>query len=495
LRLTDGSFYGFEGCIEDIGSCEGSCTHVWNYAYALPFLFPKLERSMRDLDFQYNQREDGRMSFRLMLPVGRGKSDFTACADGQFGGVLKAYRDWKLSGNEDWLRSHWGTIKRNLSYAWAETNEDRWDADRDGVLEGRQHHTLDMELFGPNAWLNGYYLAALKAGAEMAAYFGEEETAKLYLELFEKGKAWTDKHLFNGEYYYQHVELNDRSLLEQFDSSQSLFGEGCVKAYWNEEAGEIKYQIGEGCSIDQVSAQWHANMIGLGEIFDREQTRKALASIYKYNFKISMRHEVNTWRNFSLNDEGGLLICTWPEGKYRPAVPLTYASETMTGFEYQAAAHMLQEGFIDKGLSVVRAIRDRFDGEKRNPWNEFECGSNYARSMASYSLLTALGGFEFDMRSGHIGFTPIINQDHFRCIWSLDSGWGVFTSEAGVLSVQVLRGELRLQSFASGLLSSRKVVCVQCEGEEMAYQNKEHTVWLKELAMLKAGQSLKVMTE
>lgn len=94
LRLEDGSFYGFEGCHPDAGCCEGSCTHVWNYAYALPFLFPDLERSMRDLDFRYNQDEDGGMAFRLMLPLGRERWRFRPCADGQFGGVIKTYRDW-----------------------------------------------------------------------------------------------------------------------------------------------------------------------------------------------------------------------------------------------------------------------------------------------------------------------------------------------------------------------------------------------------------------
>lgn len=87
LRLEDGSFYGFEGCAPTEGCCEGSCTHVWNYAYALPYLFPDLERSMRDLEYRYSQREDGSMAFRLMLPPGRERYDFRACVDGHMGGV------------------------------------------------------------------------------------------------------------------------------------------------------------------------------------------------------------------------------------------------------------------------------------------------------------------------------------------------------------------------------------------------------------------------
>lgn len=464
LRLTDGSFYGFEGCIEDIGCCEGSCTHVWNYAYAMPFLFPKLERSMRDLDFRYNQRDDGRMSFRLMLPLGRERMDFRACVDGQFGGVVKAYRDWKICGDDGWIKSNWTAVKKSIEYAWTQSNEDKWDMDKDGVIEGRQHHTLDMELFGPNSWLNGFYLAALKAGAEIAEYLGEVQTAREYMELFERGKKWTDENLFNGEYYFQKLQLADKTALVKYSTANSLFGEDAVSAYWNNEAEEIKYQIGEGCVIDQVVAQWHANLCGLGEIFDRLQTKTALKNIYRYNFVENMRDTANTWRLFSLNDEGGLIICSWPKGKSRPAIPLTYSTETMTGFEYQAAAHMLQEGMLEEGLTIVSAIRDRYDGEKRNPWNEIECGSNYARSMASYSLLLALSGFEYDMTEEMIGFNPYqTSEDGFKCFWSLASGWGIFETERNKVIIKVLYGKLSVKKIHLPFVKDVTIVSVSTE--------------------------------
>jgi non-lysosomal glucosylceramidase len=477
LRLEDGSFYGWEGCGCDSGCCEGSCTHVWNYAYALPFLFPKLERSMRDLDFRHNMREDGGMVFRMQLPVGRERGVFRPCADGQFGGVLKAYRDWKISGDTEWLKGHWEAIKKNIAFAWSPTNEDGWDADKDGVLEGRQHHTLDMELFGPNSWLTGFYLGALKAAGEMADFLGDKPAAAEFSGLFIKGKAWADTHLFNGEYYMQKIDLKDKRLLERYDSGTSLFGDSTLSAYWNEEALEIKYQIGEGSAIDQVLAQWHANLSGLGEIYRPDQVKKALGAIYKYNYKRSFRDFFNPCRLYSMNDEGGVVICDWPEGVYKPVVPTPYCEETMYGFEYQAAIHMIQEGMVEEGLEIVRVIRSRFDGEKRNPWNEFECGSNYARSMASYALLNALSGFSYDMVKGRIGFKPVISgyretdetesvlvgqmrmekdsQPHsaqsgqmqlnrterahmepygkmlpadeaFQCFWSLDAGWGTY---------------------------------------------------------------------
>src|SRR5690606_9577809 len=158
LRLEDGTFYGWEGCHEDAGSCEGSCTHVWNYQQVVPFLFPDLERSMRAADYRYNQREgSGAMAFRLALPPGIGIADSRPCVDGQFGNVLKTYRDWKLSGGLEWLKALWPRIRAAIEFAWHPENDDRWDPGKSGVVTGRQHHTLDMELFGASSWLNGFY--------------------------------------------------------------------------------------------------------------------------------------------------------------------------------------------------------------------------------------------------------------------------------------------------------------------------------------------------
>ena len=466
LRLTDGSFYGFEGLRPTEGCCEGSCTHVWNYAYALPFLFPRLERSMRDLDFTYNQRPDGGMGFRLHLPLGEERSPFRPCVDGQFGGVIKTYRDWKICGDSDWLRRHWPAVKKSIEFAWADSNEDQWDADRDGVLEGRQHHTLDMELFGPNSWLTGFYLGALKAGAEMAEHLGERDTAAEYRGLFERGRQWVDRHLFNGAWYHQQIDVRDRSILERFLPSDP----DIIETYWNDEAGEIKYQIAEGSEIDQLNAQWHANLCGLGDLFDPAQRRTALRSLYRNNFKSTMRDFFNACRIYCMNDEGGLVISDWPDGAYRPVVPLPYAGETQNGYEYQAAILMIQEGLIDEGLTAVAAIRDRYDGARRNPWNEFECGSNYARSMAAWSLVLAFSGFEYDMVHGMIGFDPLQAPEHgYRTIWSLDSGWGTFAMTPGRLVLTVLAGELTLASMRVPAARAGAVTAVAIESAALQH--------------------------
>lgn len=465
LRLENGEFYGWEGIWEKRGSCEGSCTHVWNYAYALPFLFPSLERSMRELDYRYNMGDDGDMMFRLQLPLGHSRDDFRACADGQFGGIIKVYREWKISGDDDWLASIWPQAKKTLDFAWSPHNKDQWDPDKTGVLWGRQHHTLDMELFGPNSWLTGFYLAALKAASEIESYLGNKVASKEYFDLFEKGRAWVDEHLFNGEYYYHQIDLKDESILDIYhrqekDVNAHNHPRSVYNSYWSDEHQELKYQIGEGSSIDQVISGWHANLCGLGDIFDKSQTQKALQALYQYNFKNQMGSHYNPCRLYSLYDEKGIVICDWPESAYKPIVPVPYSEETMNGFEYQSAIHMIQEGMVKEGMEIITAIRERYDGYKRNPWNEFECGNNYARSMASYGLLLAFSGFSYHMAYQRLGFNPIMTDDTFKSFWSIDGGWGQFEVTPKAIYLTLLFGQLTLQELTLPFIDSMTNVAI-----------------------------------
>lgn len=502
LRLEDGTFYGWEGCHPDAGCCEGSCTHVWNYAQALPFLFPALERSMREADYHYNLRPDGGMPFRLQLPLGSGQWDFRPCADGQFGGVMKTYRDWKVCGDTEWLRKVWPAVKSSLEFAWNPENSDRWDPEQTGVLWGRQHHTLDMELFGPNSWLSSMYLGALKAAAEMADALGEIDCALLYRKIFERGKAWVDEHLFNGEYYIQRIDLNDESILDGYSDDAVLQGGSTHNAYWTAEHGEIKYQIAEGSSIDQVLGQWHADLYGLGEILDPVQVAAAGAAIYRYNYIPVMRDVYNPCRIYCLNDEGGLVICAWPEGAQKPVIPAPYSQETMNGFEYAAAGHMIKHGLVEEGMTCIRAIRHRYDGERRNPWNEFECGSNYARSMASYALLNVFSGFEFDLTQDTVGFDPIVNQaawdgvSDFRTFWSLAPGWGEFelsgSHSTPHAALRVHYGTLPLRVLRLPSWAAHPPQTVEVAGTPVDFTWDGAAIRLDAVVTLRAGEALRI---
>ncbi len=291
------------------------------------------------------------------------------------------------------------------------------------------------------------------------------------------------------------VDLKDRSILEKFGGAagSSLHGDDVIAAYWNDEVDEIKYQIAEGSEIDQVNAQWHANICGLGDIFDPVQRRTALRSMYRYNFKKTMRGFFNPCRIYSLNDEGGLVISEWPEGKYRPVVPLPYSGETQNGYEYQAAILMIQEGLIDEGMEAIKAIRDRYDGEKRNPWNEFECGSNCARSMASFALIPAFSGFEFDMVKGMIGFNPIgPSVEDYRTFWSLDSGWGTFEMTLGSSELNVLHGELRISTLRIPDSMKDRIRDIALGGQPIRWSRKDRDVHFPETITIGERQSLHI---
>lgn len=472
-RLENGEFYGFEGTFENIGSCEGTCTHVYSYAYALCFLFPNLERGLRETEFKYDlDKNTGRMNFRTKLPLGRREMRRPHCLDGQMLTVLKSYREWKICGDDNWLKDNWKNIKKALEYAWNENNYAKWDLNHDGVLEGQMHHTLDTDLFGPSSWLEGLYILALKAGSQMAKYLHEEDKANEYLSLYEEGYEYIKNNLFNGEYFIQKIDLNDKSYIEEFE----------CPSYWYDEGEELKYQIGEGCEIDQMLAQWHSNIVGLGEIFDKNQMDISLKSIMKYNYKESLREYTNLWRVYALNDESGVIICEYPNGKIRPKIPVQYTQECMTGFEYALAGLLISEGFIHDGLKIVKFVRERYDGEKRNPWNEIECGGNYARCMSSYALLPIFSGFVFDMPNKKIGFSPILDGD-CKFFWSLDGAYGLYERNGQDHILTIISGGIKLSTFTLGNISN--VANVLCDDKPILFEQKGNDICFDEILIKK----------
>ncbi|NOY80039.1 MAG: hypothetical protein GXP31_03440 [Kiritimatiellaeota bacterium] len=437
LRFEDGAFWGWEGCSDRSGCCPGSCSHVWNYAQALAWLFPALERSVREQHFALNMDPDsGRMCFRQSLPPGSpcNIAGFHPAADGQLGGILKVFREWKISGDNEWLRRVWPTCRRSLEFAW-----EYWDADRDGVIEGVQHNTYDNEFWGPNPMIGTFYLGALRAGAEMARFLGESERARDYDRLFESGRRWIEEHLFNGRWY--------RQIINPEAGRHSAHPSGHLH-----EGEQIpRYQFGEGCLSDQLIGEWYAAMLGLGPLLDPEHVRTALKSIFKHNWKPDLSDHACLLRAYALAKEAGLLLCTWP-GVESPPYPFWFSSEVWCGIEYQVAAHMIWEGLQAQGMSIVKGVRDRHNGLRRNPYNEFECGHHYSRSLASYALLGAFAGFRYDGSRGHVRFAPQWRPEDFRCFFSVGSGWGVFvqTRKRGVAEVriEIEEGELFVRCLA-----------------------------------------------
>jgi uncharacterized protein (DUF608 family) len=437
FRTADGEFHGFEGCNDHRGCCHGSCTHVWNYEQATAYLFPTLAHSLRESEFLRNTDANGLMGFRSYLPDGKQIWQMAA-ADGQMGCLIKLYRDWKLSGDTDWLRRLWPNAKRALEFAWIENG---WDGNRDGVAEGVQHNTYDVEFYGPNPLCGIYYLGALRAGEEMARTLGDTDSAAEYHRLFENGSRWFDQNLFNGEFYIQKVEGRPESQIPP----GVRIGMGAGNTL------KPDYQMGDACLVDQLVGQHLAHVAGLGYLVDEEHVRKTLKSIFKYNYKSDLSEHLGLERTFALNDEGAVLIATYPHGS-RPEIPFPYFGEVMTGFEYQLAAHMIYEGMLTEALTVVESIRRRYDGERRNPWNEAECGHHYARAMASWAALVGLSGFRYSAPQRELTLMPRTRRQAFRCFWSVPSGWGSFTHtlkpQGQSVQVQVAEGSIAVERLA-----------------------------------------------
>jgi uncharacterized protein (DUF608 family) len=412
FRTRDGEFHGFEGVNDKLGCCFGNCTHVWNYETATAFLFPSFARSLRQAAFGYSMDDAGAMHFRQLLPDGKQRSGFAA-ADGQMGQIIHAYLDWRLSGDIDWLRQIWPRIRKALEFAWVPGG---WDANRDGVMEGVQHNTYDVEFYGPNPQCGIYYLGALRAAEEMARAVGERGLADEYRRLFQSGSEWIDSNLFTGAYYIQKVRGWPKDQIAP--SLRSTMGSD------NTEAPQ--YQVGGGCLVDQLVGQYLAEVAGLGPLLKPAHIHAALQSIRRYNYKRTLFDHNSVQRIFALNDESALVICDYGKSQ-RPRIPFPYYAEVMTGFEYSAATHMIYAGMVQEGVECIGSIRNRYDGERRNPWDEAECGHHYARAMAAWSGVLALSGFDYDGAKQSLAALPRLSVPEFRCFWSTATGWGTFS--------------------------------------------------------------------
>src|SRR5208283_394948 len=441
LRVENGDLWGWEGCFPDAGCCHGSCTHVWNYAQAFAHLYPQLERTLRSLELERSMDENGHVTFRSALPEGPVKHDFHAASDGQLGGIMKVFRDWQISGDLDWLKRMYPLAKRSLDYGIR-----TWDPDHRGGLFEPHHNTYDIEFWGPDGMCTSIYLGALSALSQMAKAVDRAEDAAFYGELAQRCARLMEEQLFNGEYFQQKVEYQGlrntsfATMVAKVDEHSSEM-EQLLK-----REGP-KYQYGSGCLSDGVIGAWMAHMYGIETPLAAEKVRMTLHAIYKNNFKTDLSQHANAQRpGYAMGHEPGLLVCTWPRGG-KPTLPFVYSDEVWTGIEYEVASYLIAEGFVTEGLTIVKALRSRYDGRIRNPWNEYECGNYYARAMASYALLGALSGFRYSAVQRTLWFGPRLSVRPFKTFFSTASGFGVIALDARSLHIQMIEGELQVEKL------------------------------------------------
>ncbi len=438
LRQIDGRLWAWEGCCDTDGCCYGSCTHVWNYAQAICHLFPSLERTFRKTEFNESQNKEGHQTFRSSIPIRPSVHDFYAASDGQLGGIMKIYREWRISGDTDWMSSYWEKTKASLDYCIR-----TWDPGREGVIKEPHHNTYDIEFWGADGMCSSFYLGALMAAIKMG---GELDlNVDEYKELYKKGKTYIEDRLYNGEYFFQQTEWDN--LNAKLDLSKE--NRHCRQLI---EIEGPKYQYGSGCLSDGVLGAWMAAVCGLDEILDSKKVKSHLLSVWKYNFRRTLLDHVNPQRpGYALGDEGGLLLCTWPRGG-KPSLPFPYCNEVWTGFEYQVASHLMRFKENDKALEIIKTARNRYDGKKRNPYDEYECGHWYARALSSYSLIQGYTGIRYDS----VDKTLVIEKHHndLTSFLSTADGYGLVHIKDGEVTFEAIEGDVEINKIKSPVLSS-----------------------------------------
>jgi len=440
LRQADGRLWAYEGNADSNGCCGGSCTHVWNYAQAIPHLFPALERTLRETEFGPSQDERGHQQFRSALPIRPQVHNFHAAADGQLGGIMKVYRDWRICGDTEWLRALWPKVRASLDYGIA-----TWDPDHKGWVEEPHHNTYDIELWGPDGFCTSIYLGALRAAVLMGTALGDDVSA--YAALQAAGTERANHELFNGEYFIQKVEWKTLRA-SRADDKNDIYGLNSyspeARALFDKEGP--KYQYGSGCLSDGVIGSWMALVTGVGQILDPRSVTSHLAAVVRYNLKTNLSSHANPQRpSYAVGKEGGLLLCSWPKGGAL-SLPFPYSDEVWTGIEYQVASHLMLMGRVHEGLEIVRTCRDRYDGRVRNPFDEYECGHWYARALASYALLQGLTGARYDAVDRVLYLKPNIKGD-FRAFLSTATGYGTVGVRGGKPFLETKSGHIDLKEI------------------------------------------------
>ena len=446
LRQYDGRFWGWEGSNDASGSCAGSCTHVWNYAQALPNLFPVLERSIRETEYHESMDSFGHQNYRAALPIRpAGHNYYLPAADGQLGSIMRAYRDWRISGDREWLRRLFPKIKLSMDYS-IET----WDPRHTGTLEEPHHNTYDIQFWGPDPMCTSIYLGALEAFIRMSEYLDKEgmDSLDVYRGLLAKGKKVMESELFNGEYFFQKIQWKGLKNADPISYSNNA---GDSDDYASPEARSLlekegpKYQYGKGCLSDGMIGAWEAEVCGLPALLDKAKVVSHLAAVYKYNFKKDLSGFSNPQRpGFAMGKEGGLLLCTWPRGG-EPSLPFVYSNEVWTGVEYEIASHLILMGKVREGLEMVRTTRSRYDGRVRNPFDEYEAGNWYARALSSYALIQALTGVRYDAVEKTLYVDSKVGD--FTSFLSTNTGFGNVIYRNGKVTVKVVYGRIEVEKI------------------------------------------------
>jgi hypothetical protein len=373
LRQADGQLWAWEGCNDNRGCCHGSCTHVWNYAQALPHLFPALERGLRETEFNVSQDARGHQTFRAALPIRPTAHTFHAAADGQLGGVLKVYREWRISGDEGWLRRLWPRVRASLDYG-IET----WDPRHRGVIEEPHHNTYDIEFWGADGMCTSFYLA-LRAAVLMSGRSPRPcRSAALEQEGLLESSSGTA--ILRAEGRVEEPAREEPARDEEHGGELLARGDALVREGGTQVPVRRGLPLGrrprslDGCGVRGPGLPRHgqARLAPRGRPPPQLQARPARAREPATADLRLRRRGRPAAVHLAARRSPDVAFRLLERGVDRHRVPGGVAPDASR----QSRA----------GARGGRACRGRYDGRPRAPFDEYECGHWYARAMASYAL-------------------------------------------------------------------------------------------------------------
>jgi len=209
---------------------------------------------------------------------------------------------------------------------------------------------------GVSTYVGTVWLAALRAGEELAKVNGDDAFAKDCRQWFEKAQATVEEKLWTGSYYrlYNDTLRNRRS---------------------------------DTCLGNQLVGQWYAYLCGLGEILPKEHVLGALRHVGAVN---------------GTNSPVGLVHGITPDGKRDMTGRNGHSSTITIGETWCYAATCIYAGVPDLGMPIAERLARNIALRQRSPWNttwnmdpdsgRMLWGTEYYSNMCVWDLWGALLG-------------------------------------------------------------------------------------------------------
>lgn len=368
-------------------------------------LFPELDRAMLRAHQRF-QSERGTVAHSITRNfaevVPRELEGKRIDMPAQF--AYMALRAYFWSGDEEFLRNIWPSVKKALDYVLRERDH---NGDCLPDMEGIMCSYDNFPMYGASSYVGGQFLAAVAAAVVAAERVGDAETTARYRDVLARGARAFDEKLWNGEYYRLYNDV-----------------------------GGTRGDKNEGCLADQLVGEWAAQLCGLHLPLKRAHVTRALKAIMTRNF-----HPVYGVRN-----------CRWPGDGFLHDVDkdtwVDQANTVWSGVEFALAALLLYYGQWRDALRIVKAVDARY-----RHWGMFfdhqEFGGHYYRAMSAWSLVNATLGLAI---GEHVyTFAPRLPDNELRVLFAHAHGIAVYHHQRNVR-----RHEIALE-MVSGVFTAREL--------------------------------------